>query len=146
MVRLQYKVRVKNDFTRQALAQTKSEVERATRTIAQDLSRTASETTPHLSGDLSASYSIDYSFSSGKYIATVEFSVFNGGHNYAVAMHEWSYNLGDGSRAKGGGTGMSGTSYAVGNKFLTRVLEGEAEAYREYYEEKINNAIRRGGG
>jgi hypothetical protein len=120
---------------------TKAEVKKSVKTIAQDLARTASETAPHLTGDLEDSYSIAYQLGGDKMSATVEFAVFKGNFNYAIAMHEWTYKLGKGSQAKGGGTGMSGTTYAVGRKFLTKVLEGESQAYADYISEQIRKVL-----
>ncbi|MDT0155641.1 hypothetical protein Q9R51_26375, partial [Priestia aryabhattai] len=72
---------------------------------------------------------------------TVSYSVSEGGYNYAVKMHEGTYNLGAGSQAKSGGHGMSGKTYPVGNKFLTRPLEGEADAYKKHLEKGIKNQL-----
>ncbi len=119
----------------------RNKVKEAVRVVAQDVARTSSGATPHYQGDLAGSYSIAYQFSGDMLTATVEYAVFNGGFNYAIAMHEWTYKLGEGSKAKGGGTGMSGKTYAVGNKFLTRVLEGEAQAYTDYINEQIRKAL-----
>lgn len=141
MANLKVDVRIKKNLIPKISNETKSAVRKSIKTIAQDLARTASETAPHLTGDLEDSYSIAYQFSSDLMSATVEFSVFKGGFNYAIAMHEWTYKLGAGSRAKGGGTGMSGKSYAVGRKFLTRVLEGEADAYKDYIAEQIKQQL-----
>jgi hypothetical protein len=141
MARINFDIRVSRNIIPKITKDTKAVVKKSVRTIAQDLARTASESAPHLTGDLEDSYSIEYQFSSDMLSATVEFAVFKGGFNYAIAMHEWTYNLGEGSQAKGGGTGMSGTSYAVGRKFLTRVLEGEADAYKEYIGEQIKRQL-----
>jgi Holliday junction resolvasome RuvABC endonuclease subunit len=141
MARLRFDVRVERNLVPRISSDLRSTVRSSVRKIAQDLARTASESAPHLTGDLEDSYAIEYQFSNDKLTATVEFAVFKGGFNYAIAMHEWTYNLGAGSQAKAGGTGMSGTSYAVGRKFLTRVLEGESEAYTEYIAEQIRSVL-----
>ena len=141
MPSLTFKVKVPKNMTPQVQRSVKSAVRNSIRTIGQDIARTASESAPHLTGDLEASYAVNYS--SGSVIkATVEFSVFKDGFNYAMAMHEWTYKLGEGSRAKGGGTGMSGKSYPVGRKYLTRVLEGEEQAYIDYIKQKVSEALR----
>ncbi|MEH7116907.1 hypothetical protein V7128_05695 [Neobacillus vireti] len=141
MTRLRFDIRIERNLIPQVSRNTKNVVKKSVRTIAQDLARTASGAAPHLTGDLESSWSIEYQLSADRMTATVEFAVFKGGFNYAIAMHEWTYNLGEGSRAKAGGTGMSGRSYAVGRKFLTRVLEGEAEAYKDYIAEQIRQQL-----
>ncbi|MGG3561654.1 hypothetical protein ABES03_08620 [Neobacillus rhizosphaerae] len=141
MARLKFDVRLERNLVPQVTKATRQVVRSSIKTIAQDLARTASESAPHLTGDLEDSYAIAYQFGSGMVSATVEFAVFKGSFNYAIAMHEWTYNLGEGSQAKAGGTGMSGQSYAVGRKFLTRVLEGEAEAYKEYIAQQLRQHL-----
>jgi hypothetical protein len=141
MANLKFDFKVSKNLIPKITKDTKDIVKKSIKTIAQDLARTASESAPHLTGDLEDSYAIAYSLSGDNCFATVEFAVFKGGFNYAIAMHEWTYKLGEGSQAKGGGTGMSGTTYAVGNKFLTRVLEGEAEAYKDYIGEQIRRQL-----
>jgi hypothetical protein len=143
MTNIHFDVRIGKNLAKRFSTDTKNTVKKSVRNIAQDLARTASESAPHLTGDLEDSFAIEYSFSGDKMTATVEFAVFKGGFNYAIAMHEWTYKLGEGSQAKGGGTGMSGTSYTVGRKFLTRVLEGESEAYRDYIAEQIRSVLSR---
>jgi hypothetical protein len=141
MPRLRFDVRIERNLVPNITRDLQSTVRQSVRTIAQDLARTSSESAPHLTGDLEDSYTVSYSMSGGKLIATVEFAVFKGGFNYAIAMHEWTYNLGVGSQAKPGGTGMSGKSYVVGRKFLTRVLEGESDAYVQYIGEQIRQSL-----
>jgi hypothetical protein len=141
MTRIKIDAKIKKNLIPQVKSQVQNAVKSSLRVIGQDLARTASETAPHLTGDLEDSYSVEYSSSGDKFKTTVGFSVFKGSFNYAIAMHEWTYKLGEGSRAKGGGTGMSGTSYAVGRKYLERVLEGESEAYKDYILEKINEVL-----
>lgn len=113
-----------------------------------DLIRTSSETSPHDKGILDSSFakSVTESKDGFRYDTTVEYSVREGGYNYAIAMHELEYNLGANSQAKGGGIGMSGTHYPVGNKYLTRPLEGEKEAYRKHIEEVLKTIVRRNEG
>jgi hypothetical protein len=140
---LRINVRIDKNLISRFSSDAQKSVKKSVKVIAQDLARTASESAPHLTGDLEDSYSIAYSLSGDKLSATVEFAVFKGGFNYAIAMHEWTYKLGEGSQAKGGGTGMSGTSYAVGRKFLTRVLDGEAQAYADYISAQLRSVLTR---
>jgi hypothetical protein len=141
MAQINVDVKLSKNLVSKITKSTKSTVRQSVKTIAQDLARASSETAPHLTGDLEDSYSIKYSFGVNHLSATVEFAVFKGGFNYAIAMHEWSYKLGEGSKAKGGGTGMSGATYKVGRKYLTRVLEGESDAYRKYIGEQIKKQL-----
>lgn len=143
-MKIKYDMKVSKSLIRKYGNEAKKAVKDSVRVVAQDLARTASESTPHLTGDLEDSYTIEYSGTGAKTTATVEFAVFKDGFNYAIAMHEWRYKLGEQSQAKSGGTGMSGTNYTVGRKFLTRVLQGEAETYKDYIEKKVKNAWRRG--
>lgn len=139
---LKFDVRIDKNLIQKVSTETKKAMRDAVKTVTLDLARTASETAPHLTGDLEDSYSVSFAGTNGfKAQGTVEFAVFKGNFNYAIAMHEWTYNLGEGSQAKAGGTGMSGTHYAVGRKYLTRVLEGEAEAYKNYIGEKIKEQL-----
>jgi hypothetical protein len=141
MANIRVDVKIAKNLISKVSKATKTTVKQSVRTIAQDLARTSSETAPHLTGDLEDSYTIAYQMGGDSISATVEFAVFKGGFNYAIAMHEWTYKLGEGSQAKGGGTGMSGTTYPVGRKFLTKVLEGESEAYRKYIGEQIKKQL-----
>lgn len=135
-------VKIKRNLVPKITAETQKAVRSAVKVVAQDLARTASETAPHLTGDLEDSYTISYSGTNGVHAqATIEFAVYHGSFNYAVAMHEWMYNLGEGSQAKSGGTGMSGATYSVGRKYLIRVLQGEAFTYADYIGYKFREAI-----
>lgn len=68
--------------------------------------------------------------------------------DYAIWIHEEHYNLGPLSKEKqastGGGHGLSGTVYEVGRKYLERPFYGEAETYRDIFEENIKETIERG--
>lgn len=144
MVKIKFSSKVIKDSSAQIKNLVKETCQRSVRTLAQDLARTASEATPHFKGDLEGSYSIEYNFGYNRLIGIVEFAVFKGGFNYAIAMHELTYKLGEGSQQKakgGGGTSMSGKTYPVGNKFLTRVLEGDKEFYHEYMEEQLRKIL-----
>jgi hypothetical protein len=125
-------------------------VEEAIYDVSDDLVRTSSETTPHDKGILEQSFGRSVAWKNrNEIVAVVDYSVKeeNGqnGFNYALWIHEGDYNLGENSQKKaqaGGGVGMSGQSYAVGNKYLTRVLYGEEETYKEYIQKKINESIK----
>lgn len=125
-------------------------VEKALNECADDLIRTSSESAPHYKGVLEESSSKDVVVQTSKATATVTYSVkesnSNGDFNYALKMHEDDYNLGEKSRAKQGGTGMSGKNYPVGKKYLTRPLYGEAETYKEHITKRLRDSITGGGG
>ncbi|WP_348659122.1 hypothetical protein [Heyndrickxia faecalis] len=137
-----FDVKVKKNLTRQVQSKIVNGVKKDVRTIAQDLARTSSESAPHLTGNLEKSFTITYKSSGGVYKAEIKFSAVENGFDYAIAMHEWTYNLGEGSKRKPGGTGMSGKRYPVGRKFLTGVLQGEANAYADYIKQQIRENLR----
>lgn len=107
-----------------------------------DLARASSGAAPHDQGILDSSYRTSVS---GTIVVTgeVAFSATHDGADYAIIMHEGSYNLGPSSRAKPGGTGMSGNHYPVGPKYLTRPLEGETPTYVKHIEEVVGGMIKR---
>ena len=115
--------------------------------VADDLVRVSSEIAPHDKGILEKSHAKEVKVVGVKVDLTVSYTVIErnsrGNFNYALYMHEGIYDLGEGSRRKPGTSGMSGRHYDVGNKFLTRPLEGEGEAYRTHIDDEIKRAIRR---
>jgi hypothetical protein len=140
-LKLRFSVDVDKSLLKSLTKRVENRAEKAVQVVAQDLARTASETAPHFTGDLEDSYFIAYHDSGNKFYADIEFAVYHGSFNYAIAMHEWTYNLGIYSEIKDGGTGMSGANYPVGRKYLTRVLEGEAQTYADYISDKIKRAL-----
>lgn len=121
-------------------------LKRAMEDCMDDLARTASESAPQDKGILEKSYKKEITGNGNKIDGTVEFSVketYSGGnYNYALRMHEGQYNLGPGSRAKPGGTGMSGKHYPVGPKFLENPLQGEQQKYKEHIEAELQKEIK----
>lgn len=113
-----------------------------------DLERVASETTPYDEGDLEMGGFHDVDLEGSKIIGWVGFEAWNDhpnrsyDFNYAIWIHEETYNLGERSKQKAGGSGLSGNHYPVGNKYLTRPLEGEAPYYRTLIEQEIKKALR----
>jgi len=111
--------------------------------VLDDLVRTSSQNAPHDEGVLEKAWSKEIRGNKG----TVSFTVKKAGgkgkkkgnFNYALKMHEETYNLGEGSLAKTGGVGMSGKQYDVGTGYLGNVLKGEEEAYKKHIEQKIKN-------
>jgi hypothetical protein len=113
-----------------------------------DLERVASETAPLDEGDLELGGSHGVNKKGDAYEGWVKFEAWNDepgrsyDFNYAIWTHEESYNLGERSQQKGGGSGLSGNSYPVNNKYLTRPLEGEAPFYRDKIEEEVKKKLR----
>ncbi len=113
-----------------------------------DLERVASETAPLDEGDLEKGGFRDVDVNGSKIVGWVGFEAWADApnrsydFNYAIWTHESDYNLGDRSRKKSGGRGLSGKSYSVGKKYLTRPHEGEAPTYRNILEQEIKNALR----
>ncbi|OYD08544.1 hypothetical protein [Paludifilum halophilum] len=113
----------------------------STQDCGQDLARASSGAAPHDKGILEKSYSVLPRKDGTGGSVTVRYAAYERGYNYAIKMHEGTYNLGEGSRSKGGGTGMSGTNYSVGPKFLERPLRGEAETYKDFIRNQVAVAV-----
>lgn len=111
--------------------------------VVDDLIRTSSDTTPILKGTLQKAWSRNVRWlSASKIEGTVGYRADEGGFNYALWTHEYDYKLGAESLKKPGGTGMSGKHYPVGNKYLTRPLEGEKQAYHDHIAKEIREELR----
>ena len=116
-----------------------------------DLERVASETAPLDEGDLEMSGVHDVDKTSNGLKGWVWFEAWNDNpkrsydFNYAIWTHEETYNLGPKSKKKGSGSGLSGKSYPVGKKYLTRPLEGESPFYRDKIEEEVKASLERLG-
>jgi hypothetical protein len=115
--------------------------------IVNNLAKASSGSAPHDKGILDDSWTTEVGYDStfrlgGKVSYNVSESGSNGNYNYAVKMHEGNYNLGEGSRKKPGGKGMSGKSYPVGKHFLTGVLAGEKDTYTKHLEKGIKNKLK----
>lgn len=64
------------------------------------------------------------------------------GFDYGNLMHDGRYNLGERSRNKTGGrSGIAGTSFPVGNKFISRPLEANEQAYIDYLQRAYEEAL-----
>lgn len=114
-----------------------------------DLERVASETAPYEEGDLEMGGFHDVDKDGSKLIGWVGFEAWadhpnrSYDFNYAIWIHEERYNLGELSKAKGSGSGLSGATYDVGRKYLTRPHEGEAPTYRNMIEQDLKKALRK---
>lgn len=114
--------------------------------VVDDLVRTSSESAPHDKGILEKSWTKQIKTTGSEPVAEISYAVKKqggkGNYNYALKMHEGGYSLGAGSRAKPGGTGMSGKRYPVGAGYLGDVLKGEEQAYKKHIEKEIQKVNR----
>jgi hypothetical protein len=125
-------------------------VEEAIEIIGEDFIRTSSEAAPKDKGVLEDSHSYSAAWQGDSYNAVIDYSVKeeNGNHgfDYAEYIHESDYyNLGENSLQKadgGGATGMSGKTYEVDRRFMSRVIEGEQEAYTQVVEDLVKDACK----
>jgi hypothetical protein len=105
-----------------------------------DLKRIAVDIAPIDSGDLRRSGHATVRQNTREIIGEVGFRAVDnsGGHpfNYAVWIHEGSYNLGHQSAAAPGTDG-----YDVGNKYLERPLKGEANKYMRWIAQEIQDVV-----
>lgn len=136
------KVRLNTKRLKVYTRQVQKVYQNAMNTVLDDLVRTSSESAPHDEGILEKSWSKSIGFEGNEPVGTVSYSVKKssgkGNFNYALRMHEdESYNLGEKSLAKTGGTGMSGKTYKVGTGYLGDVLEGEKATYTKHIDKKI---------
>lgn len=108
-----------------------------------DVVRTSSQNAPHDEGILEKSWSKEINGDVGTVSYTAKKRGGSGGKhgnfNYALKMHEEHYDLGAGSRAKRGGTGMSGKTYSVGTGYLSNVIKGEEETYKKHIERMVKD-------
>jgi len=117
----------------------------AMKDITDNLAMASSGSAPHDKGILDDSWTKEVGYESNRLFGRVSYNVLENGsggdYNYAVRMHEGNYELGEGSRQKSGGKGMSGRTYPVGKHFLTGVLEGEKQTYVKHMEKGIKNEL-----
>lgn len=112
-----------------------------------DLVASSSGATPHDKGFLDSSWDRVVKEENGELVGVVGFGVrekdtSGNVHNYAIWIHEGTYNLGEGSLAKAGGdSGISGKHYPVGNKYLERPIKGNSEAYQKFIAEQVRKEL-----
>ena len=95
-------------------------------------------------GNLENSITHDGSASAMLYEGEIGVSAYapTNGFDYGALRHDYPFNLGPGSAAKGGVTSpMTGDSYNVGYGFAARTEEG-ADGYFEYLQELINDIVK----
>jgi hypothetical protein len=127
-------------------AEAKAALKVAMEDVTDDLVRVSSEIAPHDKGILEMSHGKEIKYDGFSAVSTVSYSVREANRtysfNYALWIHEGTYNLGPGSLAKPGTEGMSGKHYDVGPKYLTRPLEGEGETYKDHIKKIVGKAVR----
>jgi len=105
-----------------------------------DLARIATQIAPIEESDLRRSGHAKVRKREDELIGEVRFSAVErdggGRFNYAQWIHEMDYQLGPLSAGAGGTDG-----YTVGNKYLERPLEGEAEKYINWMKEGVRDAL-----
>jgi hypothetical protein len=123
----------------------KDALKQAVDDCADDLIRVSSEITPIDKGILQRSHSKEIKVRGVEVEAEISYAIRernrNGDFNYALWIHEGTYNLGAASRARPGTQGMSGQTYTVGNKYLERPLEGEKQTYLRYISDEVARAV-----
>lgn len=108
---------------------------------ANDLARTSAEAAPIDDGDLRGSVEVRPAKARGQTRSISAEVSFGHDAPHAIYMHEMSYNLGPRSSSSPGGTGMSGKSYSVGNKYLERPFKGESETYLQHIADTIRKGL-----
>lgn len=144
------RVRVNLKGLRTITTDVRNAIQESIEIVSEDFMRTSSEAAPHDKGILEQSHSKSAAWSGSAYVAMVDYSVKeengNGGFDYAEYIHESDYyELGPGSLEKaagGGATGMSGRTYEVDRKFMSRVIKGEKDAYTNVMADLIEEACR----
>lgn len=139
---MQFDVKILNNKFKTYRRKSQKVYQQALEDCLDDLVRTSSQSAPHDEGILEKAWSKDIDKDdvtpSGVVSYSVKKSSGKGNFNYALKMHEdESYNLGEGSRKKSGGTGMSGKKYDVGTGYLGDVAKGEQKAYAEHIEKAM---------
>lgn len=147
MPKFRVEITVNDRALKQATKGLKAALKTAVEDCIDDLVYTSSGAAPHDKGILEGSWAkeIQASGHADSVSGTVEFSVKEGDFNYALRMHEGEYNLGDGSVQKDGvSSRLSGKYYPVGNKYLTRPLEGNKAAYRVHIDGELKKWLKTG--
>ena len=94
-------------------------------------------------GNLENSITHEGSASGSTYTGEIGVSAYapTNGFDYGTLRHDYPFNLGPGSQAKGGTTSpLTGDGYPVGYGFAARTEEG-AEGYFEYLQQLIDDIV-----
>lgn len=108
----------------------------------EDLRRCALGFAPKDTGHLESSGRVEIRKTKNTIVGSVTYEVTADSYNYAIKMHEGFYNLGDGSRAKSGGTSKFGVvKHTVGRKYLEEPFKQLLPAYVTHIGEVIERTI-----
>lgn len=130
-----------------ALASILAATKQAMNDCVDDLVQASSGASPHDKGFLDESWDREVKVENGEVVGAVGYGVREkdpSGNvtNYAIWIHEGTYNLGERSIAKSGGdSGLSGNHYPVGNKFLERPFKADSEAYKKHINDKVREVL-----
>lgn len=139
------KIKVNRSSLRDAQAKLDKAAEEGMNKIVTDLLRVSSEAAPFEEGDLERAGEKAVFSTRDEVIGVVGFEVYNRDFEYATWIHEdETYNLQEGSLMKGKkpAKGMSGRTYAVDRKYMSRPLYGEANTYKRLLEEEVEKAFK----
>lgn len=137
---------IKIKVNRRALKDVEHKVDKAAQeameAIVTDLVRVSSEAAPLEEGDLERAGEKAVFSTNDEVIGVVGFEVYNEDFEYAEWIHEdMSYNLQELSLAKKDAKGLSGKSYPVDRKYMTRPLYGEADHYKKILDRHVEKAL-----
>lgn len=137
---------IKIKVNRRALQDVDNKIDKATHeamaAIVTDLVRVSSEAAPFEEGDLERSGEKAIFEQGDVLIGVVGYEVYNEDFEYAEWIHEdMSYDLQEGSLAKQDAKGLSGKSYPVDRKYMTRPLYGEANHYKKILDRHVEKAL-----
>lgn len=137
---------IKVKVNRRALQDVDRKIDKATQeameVITTDLLRVSSEAAPFEEGDLERSGEKAIFNEGDTVIGVVGFEVYNEDFEYAEWIHEdMSYELQELSLAKPDAKGLSGKSYPVDRKYMTRPLYGESNHYKKILDRHVEKAL-----
>lgn len=137
------KVKVKRGKVKQVQKLVDKSAAKGMDNVVKDLARVSSEAAPYEEGDLERASETAVFSTKDEVIGVVGYEVFNKSFEYAEWIHEdTDYNLQKGSLAKADAKGLSGKSYPVDRKYLSRPLYGEAETYTNLIADEVAKALK----
>lgn len=108
-----------------------------------DVRRVASQSAPHDSGFLEGNAQYHVDTAGGVLKGTVGFSAENKGFDYAKAMNDKHYKLGEKSARKTGGRSAigGGATVPVGTGFLSNAIDFNRPGYMQYLQNKFREGL-----
>ncbi len=115
--------------------------------ITTDLARVSAASAPRKTGKLEQSVTDRVTRTSNGATGEVTFSARStSGYNYAYKMHEATYQLGSESKKKRHVTSRFYSGYSiVGRDYLEKAARKSEQGYKQYLNEKVQQAHRRSG-